>query len=222
VVRAAGAVMDGQVRNAFCAVRPPGHHAEFDRSMGFCMFNNVAVAAEYLIAERGLKRVAIVDFDVHHGNGTQHIFEDRGDVYFISIHEDPRMLYPGTGFAGERGTGRGEGTTLNLPMPPHAGDAAYREAFDRRVIPELEHFAPQFVLVSAGFDALAGDPLAHIELSYAGIEWISRQLVNVAEHHCDGRLVSVLEGGYDLKLLSECVALHLRVLMGESESEYAI
>lgn len=216
-VSAVDAVMSGGSRsgagNAFCAVRPPGHHAERSRAMGFCLINNVAVAAERLIAHHGLERVAIVDFDVHHGNGTQHIFEDRDDVLFISIHEHPRNFYPGTGFAHERGTGRGEGFTLNIPMDPGSGDQAYQAAFVKMILPRLEQFAPQFLLVSAGFDACEHDPLAHMKVSPEGLAWMTRRLKETAERFCGGRLVSVLEGGYDLRSLAECVGAHVRVLM---------
>jgi acetoin utilization deacetylase AcuC-like enzyme len=207
------AVLDGQVDRAFCAVRPPGHHAERDHAMGFCLINHVAVAADALIRQRGLKRVAIVDFDVHHGNGTQHIFEERADVLFISIHEDPTHLYPGTGYAHEIGRGPGEGFTLNVPMAPHTGDQEWLAAFDEKIIPKLDAFKPEFLLVSAGFDAARGDPLAHIELSTEGFGEIARRLVAVADRHCRGRIVSTLEGGYDLHSLSRGVNAHLEALL---------
>ena len=213
VLAAVDAVMSGVVANAFCAVRPPGHHAERDRSMGFCLLNNIAIAAEYLIGHHGLDRVAIVDFDVHHGNGTQHIFERRRDVLFISLHEHPRFLYPGTGFSQERGRDEGEGYTINIPMMPRSGDANYREAFDGIVLPALERFEPQALLISAGFDAAAGDPLAHIELTPEGFKWMTKQLRGIAESHANGRIVSLLEGGYNLETLCSCLEAHLRVLM---------
>ncbi|MEE9212001.1 MAG: histone deacetylase, partial [Phycisphaeraceae bacterium] len=213
-------VSAGHVRNAFCAVRPPGHHAEHDRSMGFCIFNNVAIAAEHLIREHGLERVAIIDFDVHHGNGTQHIFEDRADVLYISIHEHPQHLYPGTGFASETGRGPGEGTTINLPVLPGAGDDVYRRLFRQRVIPALDDFSPQVLLISAGFDACKDDPLAHVELSAEGFGWMTQQLRDAAERHCGGRLISMLEGGYDLRSLAECVAVHVGGLLGDAQHDH--
>ena len=211
-IAAVDAVMKGTVRNAFAALRPPGHHAERDRSMGFCLINNVAVAAEHLARTHGLQRVAIIDIDVHHGNGTQHIFEERSDVLFVSLHEHPMYLYPGSGFAHDVGRGAGTGFTLNVPLDPNADDARYRHVFQTMVLPLLEGFDPQFVLVSAGFDATPDDPLAHLNLTPQGYQWLARQLVSLAEKHCGGRIVSVLEGGYDLRSLAECVELHLRTL----------
>lgn len=209
---AVDAVMAGQVHNAFCAMRPPGHHAEANLSMGFCLFNSVAIAAEYLIRRHGLKRVAIVDFDVHHGNGTQHLFERRRDVLFISLHQDPRHLYPGSGHADETGRGAGENYTLNLPLPPDSGDDAYLHALHHQVLPKLDAFAPQFLLLSAGFDASAHDPLAHMQVSPAGFGQITHVLRGAAETHCQGRLVSLLEGGYHLDDLAHSVSQHVRAL----------
>ena len=213
VLRAVEAVMDGEVDNAFCAVRPPGHHAEADRSMGFCLFGNVALAAEALISDHGLDRVAIVDFDVHHGNGTQHLLEDRADLLFVSVHQSPQTCYPGTGYAHECGRGPGTGFTLNVPLPPGSGDAEHLAAFDQAVLPRLESFAPQFLLLSAGFDSAAADPLAHMELTTAGFAAITGRLLEVAGRHARGRVVSVLEGGYDLGALGEGVAAHVRLLL---------
>jgi acetoin utilization deacetylase AcuC-like enzyme len=216
VLAACDAVMAGTIRSAFCAVRPPGHHAERDRAMGYCLFNNVAVAAEYVIRRHGLKRVAILDWDVHHGNGTQHIFEERGDVLYISPHEGPQFLYPGTGYEMETGTGPGLGYTLNLPMRPGSGDREYRQAFTKKVIPKLEAFGPEFLLISAGFDAIAGDRISDINLEPGSFGWMTRDVAGIARKHCDGRLVSVLEGGYDLNSLGRCVAEHVQVLLDES------
>lgn len=213
VLAALDAVLDGRCANAFCAVRPPGHHAERNRAMGFCFLNNVALAATRL-RRRGVERVLILDFDVHHGNGTQHAFEDDPTVFFCSIHEDPRYLYPGTGFADEVGTGPGRGATLNLPMPPHAGDADYRDALKTRFLPAARSFHPHFVLVSAGFDAHADDPIAHMRLTADGFAWITVCARQLADEYCGGRLVSVLEGGYNLSALRECVCAHLHVLAG--------
>ncbi len=216
VLAAVDAVRQGPpagVRNAFCAVRPPGHHAEHDQSLGFCLLNNVAIAAEYLIAHHAVERLAIVDFDVHHGNGTQHHFEDRPDVLFITLHEHPTSLYPGTGHAWETGRGPGDGYTINLPMNPGEGDREYRHAFLNTVLPALDRYRPQFLLLSAGFDASEYDPLAHMKVSVEGFAWMTRQLKMVAERHCDGQLVSVLEGGYDLRALADCVAAHIGILL---------
>jgi acetoin utilization deacetylase AcuC-like enzyme len=213
ILAAADAIMGGSVDTAFCAVRPPGHHAEADHAMGFCFLGNVAIAADFLTQAYGLKRVAIVDFDVHHGNGTQHLLEDRGDILFISLHEHPDYLWPGSGYEHEVGMGAGEGFTLNVPIMPAAGDGRYREQFEQRVLPALDAFRPQFVIISAGFDAAAPDPLAHMSLTPAGFEWMTRALRETAIRHADGRLLSCLEGGYDLDSLAQCVEAHVRVLL---------
>lgn len=213
VINAVDAVMDGRVDNAFCAVRPPGHHAERHLSMGFCLLNNISLAATHLLGRHGLARVLILDWDVHHGNGTQHIFETDPRVLFISLHGDPSVVYPGTGYARETGKGTGEGFTLNLPMAPPSGDAIWRAAFDDVVLPRVSEFAPQFVLISAGFDAHRLDPLAPLSLDTSTYGWMTEALVGVAERHCGGRLVSVLEGGYHLSALGDCVALHLSKLL---------
>jgi len=215
-LRAVDAVMADEVDNAFCALRPPGHHAEVDHSMGFCLFNNVAIAAAHLLDRHQLERVAIVDFDVHHGNGTQHLFEDRADVFFVSLHEDPQFLYPGTGAAVEVGKDQGHGHTLNITMPPRSNDEAYRHAFVYKVAPALARFRPQFLLLSAGFDAAAEDQLAHLEVTHDGFEWIARFLKQQAMQLCEGKVVSLLEGGYDLASLSENVVRHVKVLMEDA------
>jgi acetoin utilization deacetylase AcuC-like enzyme len=212
-IAAVDAVMSGHVRSAFVACRPPGHHAERDRSMGFCLFNNVALAAEHLIHGHRLDRVAVIDWDVHHGNGTQHSFEHRRDVLVISLHEDPRYQYPGTGLAEEVGRGEGKGYTLNIPLSQGAGDRAIERQFHDHVMPELDEYRPRFVLISAGFDASTADPLGHLSLSEACFGWMTRQLMQVADEHADGRLVSLLEGGYDLHSLGACVNTHLRALL---------
>jgi acetoin utilization deacetylase AcuC-like enzyme len=218
VLAAVDAVMAGRhlgrsVRNAFCAVRPPGHHAERAHAMGFCLFNHVALAAQRLIARHGLQRVAIVDFDAHHGNGTQHLFEDRADVLFISLHEHPAFQYPGSGFAWEVGRGAGAGFTVNVPLQPLGGDREYRTAFHGYVLPALDNFKPQFLLLSAGFDACAHDPLGRMTVTPMGFAWMTRQLKMAAERHCGGKLASVLEGGYGLQSLAECAALHVGTLL---------
>ncbi|HEX2253374.1 MAG TPA: histone deacetylase [Thermoanaerobaculia bacterium] len=201
---------------AFAAIRPPGHHAERDTAMGFCWFNNVAVAAEHLRRHHGVERVAIFDFDVHHGNGTQHLFEARADVFYASTHQFP--FYPGTGAAGERGVGAGEGATLNVPLPAGTGDAGYREAVAERVIPALDAFAPDVLLVSAGFDAWRGDPLGGMRVSEEGFAVWSRLLADLAHRRCGGRVLSLLEGGYDLTALPRLVAGHLAALAGRFDS----
>ncbi len=212
VLAACDAVVGGAVERAFCAVRPPGHHAGRDRAMGYCLFNHVAVAAEYLIRRHGLARVAIVDWDVHHGNGTQAIFEDRDDVFFISLHESPPQ-YPGTGYESETGRGRGAGFTLNIPMRPGSGDVEYRRAFSEKVVPRLDAFAPEFVLISAGFDAAAEERIATINLEPASFAWMTRELLAVAKRHAKGRVVSILEGGYDLPSLKRCAPAHVRAFL---------
>jgi acetoin utilization deacetylase AcuC-like enzyme len=203
------AVMSGKAKRAFSAARPPGHHAEPDRPMGFCMFSNIAIAARYLQRKHGVEKIAIVDFDVHHGNGTQAVFEADPSVLFVSLHQDPRTCYPGTGYAHETGTGRGEGFTLNIPMAPKSSDDDYRRAFDTKVIPKLNEFKPQMLLVSAGFDAHRDDPLAEVNLSEDCFEQMTRMLVDVANTHCAGRVVSTLEGGYDLRALGRSLVRHL-------------
>ncbi len=202
-------VHSGAWSNAFVACRPPGHHAERDRSMGFCLFNNVAVAAEHALL-LGAERVAIVDWDVHHGNGTQHSFEGRSDVFYASLHQWP--WYPGTGAAAERGSGDGRGATLNLPLAAGSGDAAYLRAFDDRLLPALEDFAPDLVLVSAGFDAHERDPLSHTRVTTQCFATMTERLLGLA----GGRLVSLLEGGYDLDGLADSVEAHVRALVEAS------
>lgn len=213
VINAVDAVMARRMVHAFCAVRPPGHHTEHDHSMGFCMFNNVAIAAQYLLDHHNLTRVLVLDWDVHHGNGTQHTFEEDPRVLFISIHGHPGVVYPGTGRSDECGKGVGEGFTINLPMLPPSGDSEYRRAFNDTIIPAVQRFDPQFVLISAGFDAHRRDPLAPLELDTATYGWMTDELVDVAKRHSEGRLVSVLEGGYDLEALADCVSLHITRLL---------
>ena len=207
VCSAVDAVMAGEAPNAFCAVRPPGHHAEPARSMGFCIFNSVAIGALHARAEHGLKRVAVVDFDVHHGNGTQSAFWDDGDLFYGSTHQMP--LYPGTGAAVETGAGN----IHNFPLSPGAGGVAFRDAFIDGLLPALDAFAPELLLVSAGFDGHVDDPLAQLRLETEDYAWVSAELLAVAERHCRGRLVSSLEGGYDLAALATATAAHVRALM---------
>jgi acetoin utilization deacetylase AcuC-like enzyme len=212
-INAVDAVMVGEVDNAFCPIRPPGHHAEHDRSMGFCMINNIALAARRLIDHHGLTRILILDWDVHHGNGTQHTFEATPQVLFISLHGHPTVVYPGTGYETERGVGEGAGHTLNIPMLPHSNDDDYRRAFDDKVHPEIERYAPQFVLIDAGFDAHRMDPLAPIDLETSSYGWMTDRMVEVAKRHCGGRVVSFLEGGYNLRALADSAALHVERLL---------
>ena len=204
---AADWVMEAPGRAAFAAVRPPGHHAERATAMGFCYFNNVAIVAEHLVRRHGLDRVAILDFDVHHGNGTQHIFEDRRDVVYASVHQYP--FYPGTGAASESGRGAGQGATLNVPLPAGTGDDGYRRVMSERILPALRRSAPQAVLISAGFDAWRGDPLGGMAVSEDGFEEWGRMLAELADEVAEGRSVSLLEGGYDLGKLGELVDRYL-------------
>lgn len=210
----ADAVIAGDADNAFALVRPPGHHAEHSAAMGFCVFNNVAVLARYLQKAHGLDKIAIVDWDVHHGNGTQHSFEEDPSVFYVSLHQYPH--YPGTGSADETGRGRGRGTTLNCPMRAGANDSAYERAFMEQILPALDLYRPEAVIISAGFDAHRDDPLADIELSTACYGWMTTRVLEVADKHAGGRVISMLEGGYNLNRLAECVATHLAVLNGQA------
>ena len=202
-------VMSGRVRNAFAAIRPPGHHAERQTAMGFCFFNNAAIAARHAQAVHGIERVAIIDWDVHHGNGTQDIFWSDPSVLYVSTHEMP--LYPGTGAADETGA---FGTILNVPMQAGDGSEAFRDAFDDVVLPRLHEFRPDFLIISAGFDAHRDDPLGNLQLDEADFAWATLQLMALADVHAQGRIVSVLEGGYDLQGLALSVAAHVEALMG--------
>jgi len=215
-VRAVGAgleavdrVMDeaSQIRNAFCQVRPCGHHAEADRAMGFCIFANVAIAGMYAKAKYGLERVAVVDFDVHHGNGTQDIFWTHKDLFFASTHQMP--LFPGTGAVSETGVGN----ICNAPLRSGDGGEHFRDAFESRVLPALKSFSPDMILISAGFDAHEADPLASLRLVEADFLWATEALADVADKQCEGRLVSMLEGGYDLTALARSTAVHVKTLM---------
>ena len=213
VLDAAGQVIMGKLDNVFCAVRPPGHHAEYDQAMGVCYFNNVAIAARYLQLEWGIQRVAIVDFDVHHGNGTQHIFEEDPDVFYYSIHQHPTFAFPGTGRAFETGSGEGTGSTRNYPVLPGHGDKEYLGLIQRDFIPVIEAFSPEVIIVSAGFDAHVDDDMSDIKLSTQGYTRIMERIVALAELYSDGRVISVLEGGYCLKRLPELAANHVKVLL---------
>lgn len=204
---AVDAVFAGETKNAFVIGRPPGHHAEKTRAMGFCFLNHVAIAARHAQRVHGIKRVAIVDYDVHHGNGTQDIFWDDPTVFYASTHQVP--LYPGTGEANERG----RGNILNVPLPPGTPGSLYRTLFDGAVMPALSAFKPELLILSSGFDAHDDDPLANIRLSDADFVWITERMMDLADRTCEGRLVSSLEGGYDLAALGRCVAGHVGALM---------
>ncbi len=210
VLAAADAVMTGKVKNAFALVRPPGHHATSDRGMGFCLFNNVAVAAKFLQREHNVGKVAIVDWDVHHGNGTQDIFYSDESVFFFSIHQFP--LYPGSGLASEIGAGKGIGATLNAPMRAESEANDYIEVFKSLLIPALNNFAPDFIIISAGFDAHRLDLLASMNLTAVGFADLTDIMAKIAAQCCEGRLVSALEGGYSLEGLSESVVAHIQRL----------
>lgn len=208
VLHAVDEVVAGNADNAFCAVRPPGHHAEPSRAMGFCLFNSIAVAALHARAAHGAERVAVIDFDVHHGNGTQAAFWNDKDLFYGSTHQMP--LFPGTGARDETGVGN----IWNAPLSPGDGGADFRAAFEARILPALDAFAPDIVLVSAGFDAHVRDPLAQLRLTDADFAWVTEQLLAAAAKHSGGRMVSVLEGGYDLEALASSTAVHVTTLMG--------
>ena len=208
VCAAVDAVMTGAAGNAFCAVRPPGHHAEQAQAMGFCLFNNVAIGALHARAAHGIRRVAVVDFDVHHGNGTQAMFEQDAELMFASTHQSP--LYPGTGARHERGVAN---NIVNAPLPPMAGSSEFRSAVSQTIIPALDRFEPELVMVSAGFDAHEDDPLASLRFHDDDYGWVTEQLIEVARRHCGGKLVSTLEGGYDLDALGRSAARHVAALM---------
>src|SRR5439155_18193152 len=207
VVAAVDAVAAGEADNAFCAVRPPGHHAEPARAMGFCLFNNIAVGALRARAVHGLARVAAIDFDVHHGNGTQARFADDPTLFYASTHQSP--LYPGTGAASETGVGN----IVNAPLPPLAGSQQFRPATTQNILPALDAFRPEMLLISAGFYAHRHDPLAQLLLEEADYSWATEQLLDIARRHAGGRVVAALEGGYDLAALAASAAAHVRVLM---------
>ena len=207
VTAAVGAVIKGEFKNAFCAVRPPGHHAEREMAMGFCIFNNVAIGAAEARAVHGLARVAVMDFDVHHGNGTQHLFDRDPGLFYASTHQMP--LYPGTGARAERGIGN----ICNAPLPPGAGSEEFRAAMEETILPAIAAFRPELIMISAGFDAHRRDPLAALEFETEDYHWATERLCALAAECCGGRVVSTLEGGYDLQALAESAAAHLAALM---------
>lgn len=208
VTAAVDAVMAGEADNAFCAIRPPGHHAEPDRAMGFCVFSNAAIGALHARTAHKVHRVAVVDFDVHHGNGTQAAFWDDPDLMLFCSHQMP--LYPGSGSANERGA---HGNIVNIPLAPGAGSEEFRDIYRKVVIPRLRAFAPDFVIISAGFDAHVSDPLAGLNFTEEDFAWATTEILHVAEHAARGRVVSTLEGGYDLEGLARSVAAHVGALM---------
>ncbi len=219
-IRAAGApltaidaIMKGEIDNAYCLVRPPGHHAVAEAAMGFCLFNNVAVAARYALDHYGLKRVMIIDFDVHHGNGTQEMFYDDPRVLYFSTHQAP--FYPGTGQSNERGEGEAEGTTINVPLPATSGYEIFEPVFRQVMAPAADRFDPQLILVSAGFDAHWDDPLGQLNLSTAGFAQLMKVIIEEARFLCNGRLVLVQEGGYSLDAMAACVATCINLLLGD-------
>ncbi len=207
LIAAVDAVMKGEADNAFCAVRPPGHHAQPARPMGFCLFNNIAIGAAHARAAHGVKRIAMLDFDVHHGNGTQAFVEADADYFFASSHQWP--LYPGTGAASETGVGN----VVNVPLRAMAGSAEFRAAWADKVLPALDRFAPELVMISAGFDAHRDDPLGGLQLVEADYEWVTNEFARLAKRHAKGRLVSTLEGGYDLDALAASTAAHVTALL---------
>ena len=212
VLRAVDLVLSGEAKNAFVAVRPPGHHAENSKAMGFCIFGNVAIAAKYAIKIHGLNRVAVVDFDVHHGNGTQDLLWDEPRTLFCSMHQSP--LWPGSGQKDETG---GFNNIINIPVDPETDGEKIRIIFNNSILPKLESFRPELLIISAGFDAHADDPLANLNLVEEDYAWITHKLCDVAEKYCNGRLVSSLEGGYNLEALAASVAAHVNVLMERSK-----
>ena len=205
---AVDAVMAGRADAAFAAVRPPGHHAEPDRAMGFCLFGNAAIAVLHARARWGLRRIALVDFDVHHGNGSQAMLQADPDLFYASSHQSP--CYPGTGAADERGVAD---NVVNLPLAPGSGGPTFRRGWSVRILPALDRFAPELLIVSAGFDAHRDDPLAELQLGVEDFVWLTRELLGVADRHCQGHIVSVMEGGYDLAALAGSIAAHVQTLM---------
>jgi len=213
VLEAVHLVMEGKLDNAFCAVRPPGHHAEIDKAMGFCYFNNIAIAARYIQKQWEIERIGIVDFDVHHGNGTQHIFEHDPTVFYYSIHQHPTFAFPGTGREFELGKDAGYGFTKNSPVLPGQGDKEYKQLLQKDLFPAFADFKPEVILVSTGFDAHIDDNMSDIKLTTEGFSWIIEKIVEMANWYAQGRLISILEGGYSIKRLPELARNHIEVLL---------
>ncbi|MBT6093961.1 MAG: histone deacetylase family protein [Rhodospirillaceae bacterium] len=207
-IEAVDQVVGGNADNAFCAVRPPGHHAESSQAMGFCLFNSAAIAAVHARAAHGMTRAAVIDFDVHHGNGTQHSFEQDAGLFYGSSHQWP--AYPGTGLESETGV---DGNIVNAPLSPGAGSVEFRAAYERLILPALREFSPEILIISAGFDAHARDPLAQLNVQTEDYAWVTERLLEVASECCEGRVISLLEGGYDLNALRESVQAHVSALM---------
>jgi len=212
ILRAIDEMMSGVLDNAFCAVRPPGHHAEVDTAMGFCFFNNIAIAAKYLQKKWGVGRVGIIDFDVHHGNGTQHTFENDPSVFYYSIHEHPSFAYPGTGREFEAGKGEGNGYTLNSPVLPGRGDDEYKKMIMKDLVPAFDAFKPEVILLSAGFDAHESDLMSGVNLSTEGYDFITEEILKLVDRHAGGKVISILEGGYNLDTLPILVENHIKKL----------
>jgi len=217
VLTAVDAVVKGELDSAFALVRPPGHHATFDQSMGFCIFNNIAVAAKYALAEYKFERIAIIDFDVHHGNGTQEAFYSDPRVLYVSTHQFPH--YPGTGRVEDTGTGEGKGTTLNIPMPVGCGDAQFNEVFNQLITPAVSRYHPQVILVSAGYDPHWADELAQMQMTTTGFAGTVKMIKQLADELCGGKLVFTLEGGYNLEALSTSIKATFDVLLGKPAIE---
>ncbi len=213
ILKAIKLMMTGELDNAFCAVRPPGHHAEPGKAMGFCYFNNIAIAAKYLQMEWNCTRVGIVDVDVHHGNGTQKIFERDASVFYYSIHQHPSFAYPGTGREFEQGSDEGLGFTKNSPMLPGQGDRDYKRRLKKDLFPAFKAFQPEVILVSTGFDAHIEDDMSDIRLSTGSFSWIMKKIVEMADSYANGRLISILEGGYSLRRLPELAKNHIEILL---------
>lgn len=210
VLSLANAVVTGKATNGFAHIRPPGHHAEKNIALGFCIFNSIAICARYLQLHHGIEKILILDWDVHHGNGTQHIFEEDSSIVYISIHQYPH--YPGTGAHSESGHGSGKGATLNCPMASGSSDIDYIQAFKEKILPAIDSFRPELILISAGFDAHTNDPLGSINLSTEFYAWMTQVLMESANNYCDNRIISILEGGYDLDALASSVSAHLKTL----------
>ncbi len=210
-MEAVDGMLDGKITRAFCAVRPPGHHAEKDRAMGFCIFNNIAIGARYAQHVGLANRVLIVDWDVHHGNGTQHIFDRDNTVFYYSIHQFP--YYPGTGSSEEKGLGEGEGFTLNRPLAIGSGDDVYLSSFEKDIQAVLDIFKPELIMISAGFDAHKDDPLAGMQVTQSGFFEMTKILTDISRQYCQGRIISMLEGGYNLQALANSVEKHLQAMM---------
>jgi len=210
-------IIANKMNNGFAMLRPPGHHAEFNMALGFCLFNNVAILARYLQMEHGFDKILILDWDVHHGNGTQHSFEKDPSVLYISTHQYP--FYPGTGAYTETGIGKGEGSVLNCPMPAGSTDQDYEKAFREKIIPKIQNFKPEFIIISAGFDAHRDDPLADIWLSTGFFGWMTERMLEMADQFSQGKMISILEGGYNLDVLPLCIEQHLLKLLREDQLE---